>query len=524
MRHLILIAAIVFSRNVLSQTNINISNYPFHDTEPCIAINPADSQKLVAAWMRVTGILQVSIATSYSTDGGITWSTPIVIPHIYPNFTHADPSLVFNFSGSLVFLCYIDYSVNKDTGFVMVSKSATGGQTWNAPVIAISDTESPDLPVDRPWIAMDRSGGPYDGRLYVVSKSVDIGTLPHHVWMKSSSDSGMTWSNLKLIDDSIATSLITNSMGVPAVSADGTLYIAYASWDLNASPLPRIIASKSADGGNTFIPYIIENLVSGSAITDTLYQPSYCLSANPQNPSNLVFISTDARFGDPDILSVHSDDAGISWLANPVRVNDDAVNNGIGQDMCWGAFSQSGIYVCAWRDRRNGGTGSSAPFEVFVSASTDGGASFSFNKNMSSAQSPAINLTKGNDFLGVCAGSAYVFSDWSDLRTGNTEIFVSRIPMNTIMGIETGKEDFGIEIYPNPANERIEIRFPGKNYCENSTLMIYDAFGRVRMEALISKGKSLIVFSVKNVDPGIYYYMVITCQEKLYSGKVAVIR
>src|SRR6185436_4605957 len=101
---------------------------------------------------------------------------------------------------------------------------------------------------------------------------------------------------------------------------------------------------------------------SNSACSDTLYQGSYNVSANPANPNNLVLQFTDCRNGDIDILSVHSTDAGMTW-SQPLRVNDDATGNGFGQDMSWGAFSGT-EYVIAWRDRRNGVPNDTSDFIV----------------------------------------------------------------------------------------------------------------------------------------------------------------
>jgi hypothetical protein len=184
-----------------------------------------------------------------------------------------------------------------------------------------------------------------------------------------------------------------------------------------------VICTKSTDGGTTFIPHPAMNYAGNSASTDTLYQGSYSLSANPANAGNIIFQATDSRNGDMDVLAVFSNDGGITWSNTPVRVNDDPLSNGVGQDMSWSAFSSTGKYAVTWRDRRNYGTSSQDSFEVFTAVSTDGGATFYPNYKLSSAPSPFINIQRGNDFIGVCMNSSYIFSDWCDKRTGNNEIF-----------------------------------------------------------------------------------------------------
>ncbi|MCW3072204.1 MAG: hypothetical protein JWO44_2094 [Bacteroidetes bacterium] len=494
MKKLLAAFLLLFATASFAQSNINVSSTTGWDTEPSLAINPANSNNLVAAWMRVSGFT-LAIGTSYSTDAGATWSTPTVIPHLHPGFTMADVSLVFG-SGGTAYMSYIDLHPSHDSGYVMITKSFDGGMSWTAPVKVTSALETTDIPVDRPWIAVDNSGGAYDGKLYIVSKSAEDGTLPHHIWMKSSTDDGATWGTLTMLDDSIPSNLITNAMGVPAVGADGNLYVAYISYNPSQSPFPRMICLKSANGGASFIPKIIGFPASGSAISDTLYQGSYVLSANPTNANNLIYTFTDQRNGDPDILSVHSNNAGNTWNTTPVRVNKDATGNGVGQDMCWAGFSTTGKYAVAWRDRRNTGGTSSSPFEIYAGVSTDGGSTFKPDQNLSSAASPFINIQKGNDFIGLCLDDNYVFSDWCDLRSGNTEIFVNRTPMSVFTGISNLQNaDVGMKVFPNPtsANATLQLHLRAPQFL---TVDLADMSGNV-MKVIASQ-----LFNGQ--DPSIY--------------------
>jgi hypothetical protein len=489
----------------VAQTNINISNASGWDTEPSIAINPANSNNIIAAWMKLSGFT-LAIGTSYSNDGGSTWSTPVLIPHLYPGFTMADVSLTFSSTGA-AYMSYIDLHPSQDSGFVMMTKSFDGGATWSTPVKVINSNETPDFPVDRPWIAVDNSGGTYGGRIYIVSKSVQAGALPHHIWMKLSADDGATWSPLKMMDDSIPTNLITNAMGVPAVGADGNFYVAYISYNPPQSPFPRMICLKSTDGGSTFIPKIIGYPASGSAISDTLYQGSYVLSANPANANNLIYTFTDQRNGDPDILSVHSNNGGNTWTVTPVRVNKDVVGNGVGQDMCWAGFSTTGTYAVAWRDRRNTGGSSSSPFEIYAGLSTDGGTTFKPDQNLSSAFSPFINIQKGNDFIGVCLDDNYVYGDWCDLRAGNTEIFVDKVPMSVFTGIpEIVNEDVQMKVFPNPtsANATLQVKLRAPQFLTIDVADINGNVIKIVSEQMFNGAEQSVLINTEGLATGSY--------------------
>lgn len=448
----------LFYLNCFSQlTDQNISNRNFSDTEPFIAVNPADENNLIAAWMGVTGT-NVSILTKCSFDGGATWGNLYTLPHLSGNFTSADVSIAFNKNGT-AFISYVDYKLILDSGYVRVAKSNNRGISWSNPVNCIDANDAADVPVDRPWITVDNSAGIFSGRIYIVTKSYYAATPPQKIWLTVSSDSGVTWTSIKQLDSPVKTGKLSNIMGTPAVGMDGAFYTAYISWDTSFSLFSRIICIKSTDGGNNFTPYVITIITSGSPQTDTLYQGSYSLSTNPSNANNLIFQTTSNSLGDLDVFVFSSEDGAITWSNNAIRINDDAINNGIGQDMSWGSFSPNGHYAVCWRDRRNGGIGSSAPFEIFTALSADGGSTFSSNFNLGSASSPVISLSKGNDFLGVALNNNELFANWSDRRTGNNQIFFREESISLLLPIkEFSVKNLPVEIYPNPTNGNILIK------------------------------------------------------------------
>ncbi len=498
----------IFLACVLQAQN-NISNYPYFDAEPSIAVSPVNSQYMVAAWMKAITLNQVSIASCYSSNGGVTWSTPTLLPHVKTGYTHADVSLTYTSTGT-PYICFIDSKISADSGYVMVANSSNNGQTWNTPVKVTSATEGPDLPVDRPWIAIDNSSGTYAGRIYVTSKSYYAAPLPHYIWMKSSSDGGNTWSVLKRLDDSIPADQVTNSMGAICVGSDGKVYVAYASYDPAINPYGRMICTRSADGGAHFTPYPISNFASNSTVTDTLYHAAYVISASPTIASNLILSGIDARDGDPDVMSYHSSDAGNTWNPAPVRVNDDAVGNGVGQDMCWAGFSSNYYYV-AWRDRRNGGTTSTSNFEIYFSGSTDNGVTFCPNINLSGAtSSPSINIRRGNDFIGLATSpnAPGFWSDWSDYRTGNCEIMeaASSISSSCQVGIvELHSIGLPLRCYPNPGDGHIHLLL---SLAETGKvkLDVYDIRGALIKSLSIdgTKGENDIPLDLSKLQAGTY--------------------
>ena len=154
-----------------AQTNYNLSNLAFFDGEPYIAVNPANQNNVIAGWMRMRADGKIWIATKSSFDQGQTWSSIQYMPHDTIINGSADVSIAFHSSGT-AYLSWINFRTSPDTsGAIFVSKSLDGGLTWGTANNVIDGTDKPDLPFDRPWIAVDNSGGPNDGVIFVTSMS-----------------------------------------------------------------------------------------------------------------------------------------------------------------------------------------------------------------------------------------------------------------------------------------------------------------------------------------------------------------
>ncbi|MFZ5552650.1 MAG: exo-alpha-sialidase [Bacteroidota bacterium] len=517
MKRVLIFFGLLFSIGLSAQSpNQNISNYTFSDCEPFIAVNPANPNNVIAAWIKVTGFTQAAIAVSYSNNAGQTWSSPQNMGHLSASWTSADPSITFNSSGT-AFLAYVDYEYpSLDSGAVAVVSSANGGMTWSSPVQAIDGLINSDKPVDRPWIVADNSGGTYNGRLYITSKNYENGSTTNHVYYCYSSDNGMTWSPLAILDDVIPCDLVS-SMGCLTVGADGTVYIAYFSYNLASSLFPRVILSKSIDGGANFSESVITNITGASVINDTL-QGSMNLSANPIDPNNLILTVTDGRNGDADILCIRSTNGGTTWNnTTPVRINDDALGNGNEQDMCWASFAPDGTFAAAWRDRRNGGTSVTSPFEIWIAASVDGGAAFSVNKNVSTALSPDIPLQKGNDFIGIALSNDFVFTDWSDFRGPNYEIYTNRDSLSSLVSVYAhSAKEIGLICYPNPFTDEITFSFELKENVSKCSISVFDMNGKkikTIHQGPLTKGKHEFNYNGKNLKAGNYVFVMETVAE-----------
>lgn len=525
MKKIFLLLFACYSLYSASAQNINLSNSPYWDGECYLTANPKNPKHLVSAWMYFsTSNLENTIATRSSFDGGKTWSTLQKMPHVSPKFTCADPTMYFG-KDSCVYLAYIDLSGLKtsDSGYIMVTRSVNGGITWKTPVKAISYKAQPNIPIDRPWIAADASTGPYSGRVYLTSQNAYFTPQPHYPWFTYSSDSGATWAPIKRLDDSIPTGTITDATAFTTVSANGTLYAAYASYATSYSLYPHLVVIKSSNGGTSFTPYIAITYTTADAIptADSLVKSGLCIQSNPADTTNLVILETTNRFGEPDIASYNSHNAGKTW-SGPVRINDDQMGAyDTTHDLSWGSFAPNGNYIVTWRDRRNTGKSDTVPFQIYGAISTDGGNTYSTNFLVSDSVSPAVTLIHGDDFLGCAASDSTIYALWSDMRTGKENTFFNATSTSKIITavpyIDT-PQDVSVEFHPNPFHDQTNLIINTALPMQNTTLQVFSIDGKKVDEQPIGEG-ALHTIRVSSLSTGTYIWSLVQGQKTLARGK-----
>jgi len=514
-----------FILNISSAQNINLSNSHYFDGECNLAVNPSNSKHLVSAWIYFSlPSFKNAIATRSSFDGGKTWSALQILPHANSIFNSCDPTMYFG-KDSCVYLAYIDLSGThvSDSGYIMVTRSVNGGITWKAPVKAIASNAQPNLPIDRPWIAADGTNDAYSGRVYLTSQSAFFTPQPHHPWFTYSSDSGSTWSPIKRLDDSIPSGVITDATAFTTIAANGTLYAFYYSYYFAYSHYPRMVMVKSYNGGTSFVTHAAINYTANDTIPaiDSLLKQGICVSSNPVDTNNLILIGPSNRFGEPDIVSYNSDDAGNTWNG-PIRVNDDRMGTyDTCHDLTWGNFAPNGTYGIVWRDRRHTNIGDTVPFQIYGSTSVNGGNSYTPNFLISDSISPFIDLEHGDDFLGCAVTDSDVYALWSDMRTGRENTFFNATPFSKIpLGIISVSDNSNIKVdaYPNPFHNETNIVINSTIPLQQCKLEIYSIDGRKEGELQIpAAGTYKLNFN--SLAPGTYIWSLIENNSTIANGK-----
>jgi hypothetical protein len=418
---LLCLLLLLFSVRANAQ-NILVSSGNLFEGEPSLAVDPQNSNHLVAAWMGFQLNQKIVIKSVVSTDGGSSWSAPIWQAHQQAGNSSADVSLGFDLNGNL-YMAYIDYdNVNFSNGAVICRKSTDGGLSWGAAVVARSIGSCPNkLCIDRPWIAVD----PLTGGVVITSTNANqpgIVQAPFHPYMAVSADQGASFS-LQELDSApyLAGNAITQPMPSPAFANDGFFMAAYPSYDPAQSILPRIIEVNKSVASSSYNYQIAFQGIGFGTQNDTLKSgPHLSLDPSNSNRANYAFISE--VYGDPDIICIEKN--GSAWSA-PMRVNQDTQGNGVIQDLIWSDYDTDGDLAVCWRDRRNGLPGTyQSPSQIFcrIQSNQTWGSEFTI--------SPLVNhdsilLEKGNDFLNVQFSNNQLYTIWGDVRQGTLKIFLN---------------------------------------------------------------------------------------------------
>jgi hypothetical protein len=365
-----------------------------------------------------------------SLDAGETWTQSEVTVG-QGGLYDADPMVAFD-SGGTAFLAKIPVDRNEKSVGIEVARSFDFGRSWE-PAVRISSQAGKD---DKVILAVDdEPESPYRDRIYVAWKWPE-----GRVYFSRSLDRGQTFSAPRLLESAQVSGLDM------AVAADGTIYLAF-----HDNPRKSIRVMRSTDGGETFSAsnaaatvragwYVVPPaqcqrmaLVHASVAVDRspspnrgsvyLTWPDYAPGVSDSQCSNACAASSPCA---PSVYFSRSTDGGAHW-SPPAIVHEpgggvvDRFHQWIRADPADGA-----VYV-AYKDSRNDparlGT------DVYLSRSTDGGASWEPSLRLSSVTSRAGVAFQAGDYQSLAAASGNVYAAWADFRLSplQGEIFVRRV-------------------------------------------------------------------------------------------------
>lgn len=338
-----------------------------------------------------------NIGWATTNDGGMTWKsgflpgTTRLAGGSYDRIT--DPTVTFDalhntwMIGSVAFV-YTSGGIAAPV--VLVNLSTDGGLTWSRP-IAVDNVGFHGY-LDKDWVDCDNTASsPYYGHCYAVWDDYDRSNLME---MSTSTDGGRSWGSVLTTTDGVS--------GLDAgmlIQPDGRVIVPILSKSQTA-----ISVYTSTNGGVRWNRSITITSAYSYAST-AYYQDHILLSAAMDGSGKLYFVWIDCRFeahcrGNDLVMTTSLD--GVTWQAVqriPLAAVGSGINyyiNGLGADAAT-ASNQAHLGLAFYSYSPS--CGSDCPLYVSFSSSTDGGKSWSANKQLAGPMY-ASWLPRGNNKVG----------------------------------------------------------------------------------------------------------------------------
>jgi hypothetical protein len=340
--------------------------------EPNLAVDPVDSQHLVAAWQqdRWSNGGARGIVSAWSTTGGASW-TRVVVPGLTlasgGQYQRASDPWVTIAANGTVYVASLEVTLAPQ-GFplksaILVNRSTDGGKSWGNPTTLVVNTspfpnnlfnDKPSVTADptkpgRVFVVWDRGVFPGDNAAF---DAVHAGVaIRQDILLATTTDSGQTWTT-STIRSPRADDGETGNQIVVEPDGNGTLVDVFAltrgSGKQPAQAVQQFQAViRSTDHGATWSDPVIISGVEGVAVTDPdtgapvrsgddSHLPEIAVD---RGNGNLYAVWADGRFSDlshDDIALSMSTDGGLHWSA-PVKVNQTPSNIPVGDQQAFTA-------------------------------------------------------------------------------------------------------------------------------------------------------------------------------------------
>jgi hypothetical protein len=449
-----------FTANAL--VSANAPSLSRSQAEPSIASDPLNRNLMIVGYTDSVSPDNAA-GVSRSTDGGKSWAAPsggALLPNP-PGLTWGsrrsvgqvaggDPALAWA-TGDTVYYSDLGNPDNTspatpgvcNVGGLYVYRSTDGGNTWTVPAGGPAAANTQTTYRDRDHIAADSNpASSHAGTVYLVWSDDQYAGCPQNfgtnfvtrsIVFSRSTDGGVSWST----PISLGSGCV--EAAIPAVGADGSVYVAWFDCNTNSSNGDRELVRKSTDGGVTFSPAV----AAGSALMrcpDPLPGAKFRLAGeaapsiaiDPTDAARVYVIwSSCTPTSQADVFFSRSTDGGATWSPTPLRVNDDGASNPRDQFFPAVTVDDQGVIRAMWGDDRldtvNPGGHN---YDIFAAESTDHGASFGTNVRVTT-QSSNPDIDNGGTFIGDYFSIAPCGTPvWGDTRNGNQDIFAAGLDEN----------------------------------------------------------------------------------------------
>jgi len=306
---------------VVNMTPLLMSGETWQDSEPFLAVHPANPQVMAASAFTPNpfGAASDTAPIYVTTTNGLLWTLNNIVPSsIMPgDITHA-----FDQGGGDLYA-----GILRRPGNFLLNTLVTSDALAPAPMTVLNSRTD----VDQPFTQVSTAGA--NDRIYVGNNDFNAGTRTATVDV--SANNGGTWTSVRIEP--------RNTMGQngpsirPTVARDGTVYAAYFGWRgvdwatfVITSDVVVVRDDAGAVGGNAFQSLVdptdgfagrrvVQNVTIPWSNAPTLGQErigsTLSIAVDPNN-SAVVYLAWADRVGGGDIYTIHlrrSTDRGLTW-------------------------------------------------------------------------------------------------------------------------------------------------------------------------------------------------------------------
>jgi subtilisin-like proprotein convertase family protein len=495
------------------------------------------------------GSPQSGIWFSFSSDGGVTWSTPSQVSP--PATTRMLGCDIESGPGGIVYVVWANFSQTPFTedslGF---AKSTDGGVSWAVSVNNAVNINGIFTGIlyngfranGVPRLAVDNTGGTRNGWIYVTTgeKTIAPATDSADVCLCRSTDGGASWTHTRVNQDTPGNGKY-QYFGDIDVVPDGSVVTAYYDQRNTTGSLTEFWISRSTDGGNTWVDAAVSDHSFTPVPIIGTYQGDYTGITTAagkiwpfwmDNSSGIYQVWTAAvSYQTPPVSQqtkicrtglnkniIDPPDSGlydtlmlnITGAVNVIDVNVsiDTVLHTFDSDLRFTLMhsSQSAVII----DRVGGGGNN------FLGTYLND----SVSRSLSVGTSPFSDKFKPSTPLSVLNNTA-VNGPWimhiQDLAPGDTGFLKQWcivISYQTLLGnietVEIPSRYLLKQNYPNPFNPKTKIKY-GIPKSGLVTLKIYDLLGKeitTLVNTVKEPGTYTVDFDASGLSSGVYFYRI----------------
>ncbi len=407
-------------------------------------VSPTDSNIVMAVWRDFRlGYRQIGIGRSI--DAGNSWTDSLVTICRY--IRQSDPCLDVANDGTF-YVSFMDWT--NDISTISLIFSSDDGLSWEGITTLPAGLDYQD---DKQFMTIDKSGGAYDGNLYMAWARYTLNAgLLDTLYFARLNESGYFYDFLYPIQSPPdfgfcgQTNNFSGQWCQPLVGSNGDVYVFFSTPEMDSTTctLHSMLAMvKSTDAGVTMSD--AKKLVSINTDWWPMVDAGIAIPVGPigavdnsDGPfDGSIYISytnmdtTNHDYYDFNIYFMKSTDDGDSWT-EPIIINDDPTGPGAKYDQFipWLFCNEEGTLISIFYDQRLDSL-NHENFDLFAAYSFDGGETFTANQRITEVSSNPNLIKKGDgtragkigEYIAVSAFKDHINAVWTDGRNSNQEVW-----------------------------------------------------------------------------------------------------